>query len=192
MSAKEKVIEYLKRSLNKWVHNQELREISRANDTPRIVRALRQEGWQIEVRGDGYNRLVSLEKGRAKGERMRISSKLRFEVLHRDRYRCRACGRGVDNGMKLQVDHIIPVDWGGKTEVSNLQVLCEECNAGKKAWVAGYRANIMKQIISQATVESRIEALFDAFPNEDVPSHLIRYRPVGNAPRTFEVCCRAK
>jgi len=174
MSAKEKVIEYLKQHLNKWVHNQELRKISNVNDTPRIVRALRQDGWQIEVRGDGYNRLTSFEKGIPKGERKQISRRVRFEVLHRDNYICRACGRGSENGVKLQVDHIIPVDWGGETQLSNLQTLCEECNAGKKAWVMGYRADQIKQIISQLTVESRIEVLFDAFPNEDVPSHLIQ------------------
>ncbi|GFP24934.1 hypothetical protein HKBW3S25_00372 [Candidatus Hakubella thermalkaliphila] len=44
MGAKEKVLEYLKQHLNKWIHNQELRKISMANDTPRIIRALRQEG----------------------------------------------------------------------------------------------------------------------------------------------------
>lgn len=174
MSAKEKVIEYLKQHLNKWVHNQELRNISNANDTPRIVRALKQEGWQIEVRGDGYNRLISVEKGTPKGERKPISRRVRFEVLHRDNYRCRACGRGAENGVKLQIDHIIPVDWGGETQLPNLQTLCEECNAGKKAWVTGYHADQMKQIISQTTVESRIQALFDTFPNKDIPSHLIQ------------------
>lgn len=174
MSAKKKVIEYLKEHLNSWVHNQELRRISGANDTPRIIRALRQEGWQIEVRGDGYTRLVSLKEGVPKGRRKPISRKMRFEVLHRDSYRCRACGRGSENGVKLEIDHIIPVDWGGKTELSNLQTLCEECNAGKKAWVSGYKAEQMKGIMCQATVESRIESLFDLFPNEDVPSHLIQ------------------
>ncbi len=54
MGAKDKIIEYLKEHLNEWVHNQDLRRISGANDTPRILRALRQEGWQIEV----MNRMV--------------------------------------------------------------------------------------------------------------------------------------
>jgi len=174
MGAKKKVIEYLKKHLNDWIHNQDLRKISGANDTPRIIRALRQEGWKIDVRGDGYNRLLSLEKSAAKGVRKPISSKVRYEVLHRDNFRCRACGRGAEDEVKLQIDHIVPVDWGGKTELSNLQTLCEECNAGKKAWVAGYSGEHMKQIISQPTVESRIETLFDTFPNIDIPSHIIQ------------------
>ncbi len=58
MGAKEKILEYLMAHLNEWTHNEDLRKLSGANDTPRILRALRQEGWAIEVRGDGYSRLT--------------------------------------------------------------------------------------------------------------------------------------
>ena len=45
-----------------------------------------------------------------------------------DKHReCAHCG-STDN---LQVDHIIPVARGGKTEKSNLQVLCKLCNCSK-------------------------------------------------------------
>ncbi|MEW6716410.1 MAG: HNH endonuclease [Chloroflexota bacterium] len=121
-------------------------------------------------------------------KRKPISRRVRFEILHRDNYRCRACGRGAENGVKLQVDHIIPVDWGGETQLPNLQTLCEECNAGKKAWVMGYHADLMKQIISQTTVESRIETLFDTFPSENLGWRLTSYPSMGNKQRVLEVC----
>ena len=35
------------------------------------------------------------------------------------------------DGVKLHVDHIIPVYKGGKTTMSNLQTLCDRCNLGK-------------------------------------------------------------
>jgi 5-methylcytosine-specific restriction endonuclease McrA len=54
--------------------------------------------------------------------------------------------------VKLQVDHIVPIDWGGKTDLSNLQALCEDCNAGKQAWVSGYAAEKLKDIVAQPTV----------------------------------------
>lgn len=174
MSAKEKIIDYLKQHLNEWVHNQALRQIAGVNDTPRVVRALRQEGWQIEVRGDGQNRLISVEKMAPRGVRKPINRKSRYAVLHRDNFHCQACGRGVDDNVKLEIDHIIPVDWGGETEISNLQTLCEECNAGKQAWVSQHSFEQMQDIMSKPTVESRIEALFDTFPNEDIPSETIR------------------
>lgn len=174
MSKQDKVLEYLKSNINKWIHNQELRQISGLNDVPRTIRLLRQEGWQIEVRGDGYVRLASLERQEARGERTRISQRVRYRILHRDGFRCKACGRGPNNGVKLTVDHIIPVDWGGGNEELNLQTLCMECNEGKKAWIAGTPSQVMKQVLGRPTVESRIEALFDSFPNEDITSTMVQ------------------
>lgn len=174
MSGKDEILEYLKNNTSRWIHNQELRQISGLNDVPRTVRLLRQEGWQIEVRGDGNVRLASLEKKEARGVRVRVGQRVRYRILHRDGFRCKACGRGPDDGVKLTVDHIVPVDWGGGNEDSNLQCLCMECNEGKKAWIAGTPLRVMKEIIAKPTVESRIEALFDSFPNEDIPSMTIQ------------------
>lgn len=173
-SGRDKTLQYLKKHLGKWIHNQELRQTSGLNDVPRTIRLLRQAGWQIEVRGDGYVRLISLEKKEARGERIGISQRTRYYILHRDGFRCRACGRGPDDGVKLTIDHIVPVDWGGGNEKSNLQTLCMECNEGKKAWVAGTPPQVMKQILTKPSVESRIEALFDSFPNEDISSTMIQ------------------
>lgn len=173
-SGKQIILEYLSSHVGKWIHNQDLRKTAGMNDTPRTIRLLKQEGWQIEVKGDGYNRLLSLEKELGKGERSPISRKLRFQILHRDGFRCKACGRSVDDGVKLVIDHIVPVNWGGKTEEANLQVLCEECNAGKQAWVGGKPSAIMRKIFSYPTIESRIEALFDNFPNTELSSGLIQ------------------
>ena len=50
----------------------------------------------------------------------RIPDPMRTEVLLRDGARCRRCRTAVN----LEVDHIIPVSKGGKTEESNLQTLC--------------------------------------------------------------------
>lgn len=63
-----------------------------------------------------------------------ISQKLRHQVLQRDHSKCRRCGQGPEDGVKLMVDHKIPVDWGGKTDLENLWTLCEPCNLGKKHW----------------------------------------------------------
>lgn len=168
------IIEHFKKHICEWTHNQKFREITGANDVPRTIRALRQEGWQIETRGDGYHRLLSKEKLQPKGIRKSISRKERYLVFHRDGFRCKACGLSVEDGAKLTVDHIIPVEWCGLSEMSNYQTLCEECNVGKQAWVKSNPPEIMKQILSLLTVEDRIEALFDAFPNKDIPSSTIQ------------------
>ena len=165
---------FMQEHVGEWLSNAKLRKISGMNDTPRTIRGLRQEGWNIEVRGDAYSRLTSLDKGEAKGSRFHITQKTRYLVLHRDGYRCRACGRETSDGVKLEIDHVIPIAWGGTNEPDNLQALCQECNHGKQAWVAEAPAQQMKEIFSKDTVESRIEALFDMYPNEDVPSTMIQ------------------
>jgi hypothetical protein len=57
----------------------------------------------------------------------------RFEVLRRDNYKCRACGKSpaTHKGIILHIDHIKPLAKGGRTEVRNLQTLCGDCNVGK-------------------------------------------------------------
>jgi 5-methylcytosine-specific restriction endonuclease McrA len=62
-----------------------------------------------------------------------ISPKLRLAVLERDGFCCRLCGRSAKtHGIALEVDHIEPVAKGGSCEITNLQTLCEDCNAGKR------------------------------------------------------------
>lgn len=71
-------------------------------------------------------------KKTAKYQRDIMSDSLRYDVLKRDNYRCRICGASaIEDGVKLEVDHIVPVSKGGLTVKSNLQTLCERCNRGK-------------------------------------------------------------
>lgn len=174
ISRKQQILEYLKKNIGKWIHNQELRDLSGLNDVPRTIRLLRQEGWQVDVRGDGYVMLTSLEKGEARGIRKAISEKMRYQVLSRDNFRCRACGRGATDGVKLTVDHARPVDWGGTNDLSNLVTLCDECNRGKKAWVDTVPSQTLREVMDELTVERRIEKLFDKLPNQDIPSTMVQ------------------
>ena len=63
--------------------------------------------------------------------RRSIQKKLRHEILKRDGFRCCHCGRGSKDGVKLHIDHKIPVVLGGTNDPSNLQTLCQDCNLGK-------------------------------------------------------------
>ena len=62
--------------------------------------------------------------------RKKISKELRVQVLIRDKFKCRMCGRSRDE-VSLHVDHILPVAKGGTDEISNLATLCSDCNIGK-------------------------------------------------------------
>lgn len=61
------------------------------------------------------------------------SLRMRFRVMKRDNFSCRACGASpaLKPGLSLHVDHIKPWSWGGETTEENLQTLCEACNLGK-------------------------------------------------------------
>jgi 5-methylcytosine-specific restriction endonuclease McrA len=61
------------------------------------------------------------------------SLRLRFRILKRDNFSCRACGASpaLTPGLELHVDHIIAWSVGGETIEENLQTLCEACNLGK-------------------------------------------------------------
>lgn len=60
-----------------------------------------------------------------------INWRLRALVLMRDSARCRMCGAGPSDRVRLHVDHIVPWSKGGETILDNLQILCNVCNIGK-------------------------------------------------------------
>lgn len=60
--------------------------------------------------------------------RQPIPQWMREEILKRDDYRCRYCGRRAQT---LDIDHVIPVSQGGKTVFSNLVTACSACNRKK-------------------------------------------------------------
>ena len=65
--------------------------------------------------------------------RREVGPRLRYQILVRDHFRCRICGRSpaTDPAVKLHIDHVKPWASGGETTLDNLQTLCETCNAGK-------------------------------------------------------------
>lgn len=71
---------------------------------------------------------------RHKKKRPSLKPSLRMEVLHRDSYRCRKCGRTPPE-VKLEVDHKVPWSWNKTEKMSedtdDYITLCRECNIGK-------------------------------------------------------------
>jgi len=59
-------------------------------------------------------------------------ARVRREVLVRDNWTCRACGRqcGV-SPRDAHVDHVVPMASGGGTTVAECQTLCPTCHARK-------------------------------------------------------------
>jgi len=55
------------------------------------------------------------------------------ELQRQQNWRCSSCGRYLNTQASVQVDHIVPVALSGLSEVDNYQLLCRECNSGKRA-----------------------------------------------------------
>ena len=62
-----------------------------------------------------------LSPGRTKGLR---NSKLRFDILAAQGHKCKIC----KTTKNLTINHKIPVCVGGSDDISNLEVLCMNCN----------------------------------------------------------------
>jgi len=96
------------------------------------------EYWKGEIVNDAEDlrndRNPNDKKGKSHKttERDRMSQSLRYSIMERDGFVCKMCGRGNGDGIKLEIDHIVPVSKGGQTEASNLQTLCFDCNRGKR------------------------------------------------------------
>ncbi|MDF3285480.1 HNH endonuclease signature motif containing protein [Gordonia sp. N1V] len=105
----------------------------------------------------------------------RPSRALRAQVLQVQR--CAMCGKTpLKHGVELDVDHKLPRSWGGKTVRENLQPLCQECNAGKKAHFSTFERfeSEIRQAASFADPRQRLGELLAAFGKDRwVPSDLL-------------------
>jgi len=80
---------------------------------------------------DGRQWVVPQIRGRLKPGTCAGHAALRSFVIRRDGGKCKACG-STD---RLVADHIVSRRNGGSHHPSNLQCLCDSCNARKSALV---------------------------------------------------------
>lgn len=144
-----------------------LRELRRWFEIP-VVRADSGDPVYLLVR------LLPPEKRKPK--RQALSSRLEAELFAAYNNRCAMCGKSpAEDGVRLVVDHKVPVQWGGETVLENLQPLCEFHNHGKQAWVASLdpHAEAIRSAISLPEPQLRIGELLKAMEGEPVPSDLV-------------------
>src|SRR5690625_3457995 len=90
----------------------------------------------FEIEGDYFWDIVDGINNRRKAERpktdvnrkAKIPDLIRRQVIERDGFRCRYCGRTVN---LPQLDHVIPESRGGEASLENLVVSCKRCNSKK-------------------------------------------------------------
>jgi hypothetical protein len=137
-----------KRDLKKWFLIQKIKAVQERGGKKRTVVLYRYAGERTGVTDEGQ-----------------VGQRLRAEVIHAARGRCQMCGQTVEkHGITLVVDHKRPRDWGGSNGGENLWAICEECNAGKKAFFDSLNATpeMMKQVMNHESVHVRIGELLKA------------------------------
>ena len=85
---------------------------------------------QMEAIAKQYQKNQDFQSSKAY-QRSLMTDSLRYDIMKRDNFRCVLCGRTANEGVKLHVDHIVPVAKGGLTVPDNLRTLCDQCNLGK-------------------------------------------------------------
>ncbi len=162
-----------------WVTAEWLKDHSSPPRDPwRAIRKLHQEGKIIKIKKGVYRydpNLVSETKT------WDFPQKVKEEILERDGYRCVVCGRGVDDGVELVVDHIKPKDKGGTNDIENGQTLCMEHNLMKKNYSqteAGKRYFIRMYEKALAVNDKKMinfcRAVFDVYDEFGINGHIPR------------------
>ncbi|MBS0240149.1 MAG: HNH endonuclease [Proteobacteria bacterium] len=105
-----------------------------------------------------------------------INSKLRAAVLNMAHGRCQMCGRTVaEDGIKLEVDHKVPHNWGGPTAIENLWAICSLCNSGKRDFFKSFDDEEMKKLVAIENVHARLAEVLRLHQGSPVPSWFLEF-----------------
>lgn len=84
----------------------------------------------------GVRQLEDMSLSEIRKVRPDYEKELRDEAFEKSKnkkglYECAICHMTASNRIPFQVDHIVPMNQGGKTKSENLQILCRKCNGTK-------------------------------------------------------------
>lgn len=146
-------------------------------DPDRGIRKLSQEGLLIKVKKGVYKYdpdfIVNKELEDFTAEQKRL-------IFERDGYKCVVCGRGPENGIEIQADHIKPKDLGGQATVENGQTLCAQHNfrkknygqteTGKKMFIRLYE---LAKAAGDAETQEFCAQILNVFEENGINGHII-------------------
>lgn len=113
--------------------------------------------------------------------RKTLSKRSRFQVLSRDNFLCRYCGKGSSQS-PLHLDHILPLSGGGPDHRCNLVTACRDCNLGKGRYsfltpesdgLEHQALTLIEYHCGQVASPREREWIIDLFLAEEDPWHLL-------------------
>lgn len=100
-----------------------------------------------------------------------ISKRLEVEVYALKGRWCAMCAKRAADGIELQIDHVVPREWGGETVLANLEPLCVPHNHAKKAFYSTFDevGPLIRSALDGNDPWTRIGELLLAFRAADKP-----------------------
>jgi 5-methylcytosine-specific restriction endonuclease McrA len=97
------------------------------------------DGIEADLKTERVGRYNRTDRGKeVQREFAERTKKLnRYVILTRDNRACAVCGYGPGDGVKLELDHVVPRSKGGADTAGNLVTLCKQCNGHKSATELG-------------------------------------------------------
>ncbi len=100
-------------------------------NTENIVEFSLREMLKIDTELEKIGYETTRSKWYSNNQRRLLTKDLRTLIKERDNYTCQICGKYMPDEVGLHIDHIVPINKGGRSVESNLQVLCDKCNLSK-------------------------------------------------------------
>ena len=84
-------------------------------------------------------------------------------VYSRDEFRCVYCGKSsIEDGVKLEAEHVVPRSSGGTDTAGNLVTSCRECNRSK--FDEELPPEVRDRLLALASDRNRARRISDAMP----------------------------
>lgn len=168
MSARERIYNHIKKNGLKAYTGEELRKIGEISDWARVIRQLKQDDiieYDYDTASSSYL-ITKIGEYSKQTRRSGLTSKDLYRIRNRDGHRCQSCGKGVNDGVKLHVDHKVPLEWGGNNTDDNLWTLCSSCNQAKKSFFKDdFDPEVMKLVYAETSGYQKLRVLFENSPN---------------------------
>ena len=151
-------------------------EVSDQSDLPRRIREVRSFGG-YDIPYSKATQSYALQSAKPKkviANPDPISGRDAARVRLDAHGRCQMCGKTIkEDGIKLVIDHRIPREWGGPSELNNYWAICEPCNIAKRDFFATLPQDIMKKCMKYELPIQRIGELLKVFEGKIVPRYLL-------------------
>lgn len=153
------------------------RELGLTEEQQHLDRRIRELDAKYVIRRDPRGRktyYVLLGPRDVPLPRSSVDKTTRARILGFAAGRCQMCGRTIEDGIRLEVDHKVPREWGGPTVDENLWALCAECNQGKRNFFSSIADDRIRKAMVHGPVHIRIGELLKAFEGKPVPKAYIQ------------------